>query len=75
LEKQRPTDKELAMASSKDGLGKCSAVLEYIKSLDEVEREMYERFKQRTRERNGNDKGQGIVGWTELSGQLRKDNL
>jgi hypothetical protein len=63
------------MPGSHDGFRRCSAVREYIKSLDEVERQMYERFKKRTREKNGNERGQGILAWTELSGELRKKIL
>ena len=63
------------MAESNDDSRRCSAVQEYIKSLDEVERQMYERFKKRTREKNENDKGQDILGWTEVSGELRKNIL
>ena len=63
------------MERAKDGLRRCSAVLEYIKSLDEVEKEMYERFKKRMSERHGNERGQGTLTWTEKSGELRKDVL
>jgi hypothetical protein len=48
------------MARSKDGLTGCSAFLEYVESFDEVEREMHERFKKRTRKQNDNERGQGI---------------
>ena len=37
------------MARSKDGSTRYSAVLEYIKSFNEIEREMYERIKKMTR--------------------------
>jgi hypothetical protein len=43
------------MTRSTDAFRRCSAVLEYIKSLDEVEREMYEKFKERMREKNYNE--------------------
>jgi hypothetical protein len=48
------------MARSKDGSTGCSAVLDYVESFDEVEREMHERFKKRTRKQNDNERGQGI---------------
>jgi len=61
------------MARSKDGLTGCSAVLEYVESFDEVEREMHERFKKRTRKQNENGRGDGIFAREEISGKFRKD--
>jgi hypothetical protein len=75
LEKQRGGDRELAMARSKDGLRRCSAVLEYIKSFNEVEREMQERSKKRTRKPNDNERDQGIFARKEISGEFRQDIL
>jgi hypothetical protein len=63
------------MAGSNDGSKRCSALAEYIKSLDEVERQMYERFKKRTRKKNNNERGQGILAWTKISGEHRKKIL
>ena len=63
------------MARSKDGLKRCSAVLEYMKSFNEVEREMHERFKKRTRKQNDNERGQGIFAREEISGEFRQDIL
>jgi len=63
------------MARSKDGLTGCSAVLEYVESFDEVEREMHERFKKRTRKQNDNERGQGIFAREEKSGEFRQDIL
>jgi hypothetical protein len=75
LEKQRGGDRELAMARSKDGLRRCSAVLEYIKSFNEVEREMQERSKKRTRKPNDNERDQGIFSRKEKPGEFRQDIL
>jgi hypothetical protein len=75
LEKQRGGDRELAMARSKDGLRRCSAVLEYIKSFNEVEREMQERSKKRTRKPNDNERDQGIFSRKEIPGAFRQDIL
>jgi len=61
------------MARSKDGLRRCSAVLEYMKSFNEVEREMHERFKERTRKQNENERGDGIFAREETSGKFRED--
>jgi len=61
------------MARSKDGLRRCSAVLEYMKSFNEVEREMHERFKKRTRKKNENERGDGIFAREEISGKFRQD--
>jgi hypothetical protein len=63
------------MARSKDGLTRCSAVLEYVESFDEIEREMHERFKKRTRKQNDNERGQGIFAREEKSGEFRQDIL
>ena len=63
------------MARSKDGLRRCFAVLEYVESFDEVEREMHERFKKRTRKQNDNKRGQGILAREEKSGEFRQDIL
>ena len=61
------------MARSKDGLRRCSVVLEYMKSFNEVEREMHERFKKRTRKQNEKQRGEGIFARKEISGKFRKD--
>lgn len=66
---------ELAMARSKDGLRRYSAVLEYIKSFNEVEREMQERSKKRTRKQNDNERDQGIFARKEISEEFRQDIL
>ena len=58
------------MARSKDGLTRYSAVLEYVESFDEIEREMHERFKKRTRKQNDNERGQGIFAREEKSGEF-----
>ena len=63
------------MARSKDGLRRSSVVLEYMKSFNEVEREMHERFKKRTRKQNDNERGQGIFEREEKSGEFRQDIL
>ena len=55
------------MAKSKDGLRRCSAVLEYIKSFNDVERDMHERFKKRTRKQNDNERDQGIFAREKIS--------
>ena len=68
-------DKELAMASSKDGSRRHSAVSEYIKSFNEVERERYDRFKKRTRKQNDDERDQGIFAREEISGKFRQDIL
>lgn len=57
----------MAMAKSKDGLRRCSAVLEYIKSFNDVERDMHERFKKRTRKQNDNERDQGIFAREKIS--------
>jgi hypothetical protein len=62
------------MARSKHGIGQCSAVLEYIKSLNEVERETYyERVNKRTRKQNDSKRDQGILAREEVSKGFRKD--
>ena len=61
------------MERSKDGLRRCSAVLEYITSFNEVERGMYERFNKRTRKQNDNERGQGIFAREKISGKFRQD--
>ena len=48
------------MARSKDVLKKYSAVSEYIKSFNEVEREMYEKLIKRARKQNDKKRDQGI---------------
>ena len=63
------------MARSKDGLRRCSVVLEYMKSFNEVEREMHERFKKRTRKQNENERGEGIFARKAISGKFREDIL
>ena len=75
LEKQKGVDRELAMARSKDGLRRCSAVLEYMKSFNEVERKAHERFKKRTRKQTDNERGQGNLAREEISGKFRQDIL
>jgi hypothetical protein len=75
LEKQRGGDRELAMARSKDGLRRCSAVLEYIKSFNELEREMQERCKKRTGKQSDNERDQGIFSRKEIPGEFRQDIL
>ena len=63
------------MAKSKDDSTRSSAVLEYIKSFNEVEREMYERIKKMTREQDDSKRGQGIFAREEVSGKFRQDIL
>ena len=63
------------MARSKDGSRRRSAVLEYIKSFNEVEREMQERSKKRTRKQNDNERDQGIFARKEISEEFRQDIL
>ena len=75
LEKHRGVDRELVMTRSKDGLSRRSAILEYIKSFNEVEREMHEKFKKRTSKQNDNERGQGIFAREEISGKFRQDIL
>ena len=55
------------MARSKDGSTRYSAVLEYIKSFNEIEREMYERIKKMTRKHNDSERGQSIFAREEIS--------
>ena len=54
------------MAKSKDDSTRYSAVLEYIKSFNEVEREMYERIKKMTREQDDSKRGKGIFAREEV---------
>ena len=61
------------MARSKDGSRRCSAVLEYIKSFNEVEKDMHKRFKKKTRKQNDNKRDQGIFTREKISGKLRQD--
>jgi|Cruoilmetagenom7_1024161.scaffolds.fasta_scaffold424203_1 hypothetical protein len=63
------------MARSRDGLTICSAVLEYVESFDEVEREMHERFEKRTRKQHDNERCQCILAREEISGEFRQDIL
>jgi hypothetical protein len=71
LEKRRDGDRTLAMARSKDGSKRYPAVLEYIKSFNEVEREMYERIEKKTRNKNNNETSQGIFVRAQISGKFR----